>query len=153
MKKERKDKSFIKKPIYPGGTLAMRNFIRQHLVYPPEALKNGIEGTVSLKYTIDHKGNVIETHIIAGLGHGCDEEALRLVRLFKFEVPKTRGVRVTFHKNLHVHFRLPKQKPVAPPGPVAVSAQYVYTQAASSAKPSGGGYSYTVTITPKKKET
>ncbi len=151
MKKERKDKNFIKKPIYPGGSLAMRNFIREYLVYPPDALKKGIEGTVSLKYSIDHKGNVTDTHIIAGIGHGCDEEAQRLVRHFKFEVPKTRGVRVTFHKDIHVHFRLPKKKPAATP----VTTQYVYNVHApptQAAKPRGSAYNYTITITQNKKE-
>jgi len=122
----------------------MRNLIRENLVYPQEALQKGIVGTVSLKYTIDHKGNVTDTHIIAGLGYGCDEEAERLVRLFKFEVPKTRGVKVTFHKEIHVHFRLPKKKPL-PQKPIA---QYVYSPVSTSSKPVERGYSYTLTITP-----
>lgn len=151
MKKERKDKSFIKKPIYPGGSVAMRNFIRQHLVYPPAALEKGIEGTVTLKYTIDHHGNVTDTHVIAGLGHGCDDEAARVVRLFKFEVPKTRGVRVTFHKDIHVHFRLPKKQPLPTPSPASVSTQYVYTQPSKPTASVNSGYTYTITITPKTK--
>lgn len=152
MQKGRKDKSFIKKPIYTGGNAAMRNLIRENLVYPKEALQKSIEGTVSLKYTIDHKGNVTDTHIIAGLGYGCDEEAVRLVRMFKFEVPKTRGVKVAFHKDIHVHFRLPKKKP-APQKPVT---QYVYTSVSPATKPVGNAYSYTLTITTsenKKKPT
>lgn len=151
MKKERKDKSFIKKPIYPGGSVAMRNFIRQHLVYPPAALEKGIEGTVTMKYTIDHHGNVIDTHLIAGLGHGCDEEAARVVRLFKFDVSKTRGVRVTFHKDLHVHFRLPKKQPAPLPVASSVNTHYVYTQTPKPATPSNSGYSFTITITPSTK--
>lgn len=124
MKKERRDKNFIKKPIYPGGPAAMRTFIKENLKYPKTALEKKIEGTVSLKYTIDHNGKVIDTHIIAGIGHGCDEEAARLARLLKFEVPKTRGVKVQFHKDLHVHFRLPKVKQSPQQ---QVTTQYVYT--------------------------
>lgn len=123
----------------------MRSVIREHLAYPPAALEKRIEGTVTLKYTIDHKGNVVETHVIAGLGHGCDEEAARVVRLFKFDVPKTRGVKVKFHKDIHVHFRLPKTKPV----PKNITTQYIYSTTTS--KPSGSGYSYTVTIAPGSK--
>lgn len=129
----------------------MRDFIRQHLVYPNAALEKGIEGTVTIKYTIDHHGKVIDTHVIAGLGHGCDEEAARVVRLFKFDVPKTRGVRVTFHKDLHVHFRLPKKQPAAPPLAPTVGTQYVYTQTSKPETASNSGYSYTITITPKTK--
>jgi len=146
MKKERKDKNFIKKPIYPGGPSAMRIFIKENLKYPQEALEKRIEGTVTLKYTIDHRGHVVDTHIIAGLGHGCDEEAVRLVRLLKFEVPRTRGVKVMFHKDMHVPFRLPRNKVVKPK---PVSPNYVYTPAVkkdTGQKP-GKSLSYTITIT------
>ena len=111
MQKERKDKHFIKKPVYEGGLKALRAFISENKKYPEEALKARIEGTVYLKYTIDYKGNVIEAKVIKSVGHGCDEEAIRVVKLLKFKVPKNRGVRVKFHKNIQIHFRLPKEKP------------------------------------------
>ena len=146
MQKEKKGKHFIKKPIYPGGRDALKKFIGANLKYPKGALENKIEGTVSLKYTIDYKGNVIESHVISGLGHGCDEEALRLANMLKFEVPKSgRKVRVHFHKDLHIHFRLPKKKPQK-----KLQMSYQYTQSAPKAKSgkekSGGGYGYTITV-------
>lgn len=150
MQKEKKDKHFIKKPIYPGGPQAMRLFIRENLRYPEEALAQKTEGTVTLKYAIDHQGHVTEAKVVAGLGHGCDEEAVRLVKLLRFEVPKHRGVKVRFTKDIHIHFRLPK----AQPKPRVQTAQVQYT-VASAPKPSGaeeekkesgGGYTYTITI-------
>jgi len=51
---------------------------------------------------------VIDTKIITGLSHGCNEEADRLVRLLSFKVPKNRGFKGFFHKDLHIHFKLPK---------------------------------------------
>ncbi len=142
MKKGRKEKNFIQKPVYPGGPAAIRAFIRANLVYPTQALKSSIEGTVSLRYTIDHKGHVIDTHVISSLGSGCDEEAIRLVRLLKFEVPKTHGLKVQFHKDIHVHFRLPKRSKAEE----GAQTQFVYTT--SDATPDGPGYHYTVTISP-----
>ena len=111
MKKEAKDKHFIKKPIYEGGPKAMKKFIGENLRYPKEALENKIQGTVYVRYDIDRKGNVFDAKVIKGIGYGCDEEAMRLAKLLKFRVPKTRGVRVTFHKNIQIHFRLPKKTP------------------------------------------
>ena len=108
MKKEIKDKHFIKKPFYPGGDKAIKEFIRKHKRYPKEALDKKIEGTVSIRYTINYRGNVVRVKILAGLGHGCDEEASRIVKLLKFKVPKTRKARVQFQKNMHIHFKLPK---------------------------------------------
>ncbi len=146
MQKARKDKHFIKKPIYPGGRDALKKFIGANLKYPKEALENKIEGTVSLKYTVDYKGNVTESHVISGLSHGCNEEAMRLANLLKFEVPKSgRKVRVHFHKDLHIHFRLPKKKPQP-----KLQMSYQYTQTSpkpkSGKEKSGGGYGYTITV-------
>lgn len=108
MKKERKENSFIKKPIYPGGQKAMKAFIKENLRYPEEAIKHKVTGTVTLRYTINHLGKVTKAHVISGLGYGCDEEAIRLVKLFQFQVEKVRKLRVTFKKEIHIHFRKPK---------------------------------------------
>ena len=87
MKKEKKDKDFIKSAYFEGGRAALEAFVKKELRYPKEALQAKIEGTVSVRYTVDYKGKVIEAGIISGLGHGCDEEALRIVRKLQFKVP------------------------------------------------------------------
>ena len=129
MKKERKPKHFIKRPVYPGGLKAMREFISKELKYPEEALELGKEGVVRIKYDIDYKGNVFDTHILSGMGYGCDEEAERIVRLLKFEVEKTRKVKVVFHKSIQIRFKLPvvkKQKKKKPKPSIITSVQYNY---------------------------
>ena len=108
---KRRDKDFLKKPYYEGGLGALRQFIRKNLRYPQEAFKKKIEGRVHVKYSVDHKGKVIKAHVVKGLGHGCDEEALRLVKLLKFKVEKVRKMRVTFNKTIQIHFKIPPKKP------------------------------------------
>ncbi len=110
MKQQKKSKHFIKKPIYEGGPLAMRQFITKNLRYPKEALKEKIEGTVVVRYSINYKGKVVNAKIISGLGGGCEAEAKRLVHLLTFTVPRNRGVKALFHKDLQVHFKLPAEK-------------------------------------------
>ena len=111
MTKERKDNQFIKKPFYPGGNKAFKDFILKQLQYPQEAIDNKIEGTVVVKYDVDYKGNVIEANILKSIGHGCDEEAVRIIKLLKFEIPKgPRKLRVLFHKQTKIHFRIPIKK-------------------------------------------
>jgi len=129
MKKERKDHQFIKKPYYEGGITAMKNFITKNLSYPSAALQKKIEGTVYIRYTINYKGKVVDTKIVTGIGHGCNEEAIRLVKLLEFNVPKNRNLKAVFHKSLQIHFRLPKATPtkeVSPP-PSPMNIQYNYT--------------------------
>ena len=149
MQKEKKDKHFIHKPRFVGGANAMRKIIRENLRYPDEAMKNRIEGTVVVRYDIDHKGKVTDAKIIAGIGHGCDEEAIRLVHLFEFEVPKNRGVKVRFHKDIHIHFRLPARKEKPKPQTQAVPTSITYSITPSTkedAPPKPGSYSYTIDI-------
>jgi len=112
MSKEKKDNHFIKKPFYEGGITELRKFIKQNLKYPKEALEKKIEGTVLVRHDINHKGKVTGAKVLKGIGHGCDEEATRLIKLLKYEVPKgPRKLKVTFHKDTKINFRLPKVKP------------------------------------------
>ena len=153
MKKERKDHQFIKKPYYEGGITAMKDFIKTNLSYPSTALHQKVEGTVYVRYTINYKGKVIDARIIAGIGYGCDEEALRLVKLLEFIVPKNRNLKAVFHKDLQIHFRLPKAQPksVRTPPSTPLTIQYNYTtrkqklkKTIEKKKESGGSYDITI---------
>ncbi len=144
MKKERKDRHFIKKPRYPGGPKALKAFVSKHLRYPEEARKRGIQGTVTVRYTINQKGQVVHARVIAGLGHGCDEEAIRVVRLLRFDVPKNH-VRVLFHKTIHIHFQPGK------PAGVSTTVHYEITPSSGAEdepkkedKDEEGGYTWTI---------
>lgn len=160
MEKERKEKHFIQKPIYEGGLKAMKSFIKENLQYPKAALDSRIEGTVSLRYTINHKGKVVKVKIISGIGYGCDQEAERLVKELVFSASKNRGKRMVFHKSLQIHFRLPKKKTLpkldVPPTPETkapeVEPQIHYNYVKTDKKPrtdkkppkSSSGYSITI---------
>lgn len=91
----------------------MSKFIYDNLKYPEKALKEKKEGVVLLKIDIDHTGKVVGSKISKSVGFGCDEEAQRLCSLLKFEIPKNpRKLRVLFHKNIKIQFKLPKKKTV-----------------------------------------
>ncbi len=157
MKKEKKDKHFIKKPVYPGGLKAMRAFISQELKYPQEAIDHRIEGTVRIRYDIDYKGRVFATHLQNSIGYGCDEEAERLVKLLRFKVDKTRKMKVVFHKSIQINFKLPKEKKIKPKPatPTRINTiRYTYISSNSNSEEDVSGkqkttsktYNYTVKI-------
>lgn len=134
MQKEKKDKHFLKKAYYPGGMQAMKAFIKKQLQYPPQALQKGIQGNVQLMLTIDHKGHVRKVHILKHLGHGCDEEALRVARLLKFVVPplpNNKKVKRRFQKKLAIHFRLPRQENNSPQTPIVLYNYTTHTNTSS----------------------
>lgn len=152
-KNPRKPNSFLNKPIFEGGIKAIRALIKDNLKYPKEALAQKIEGSVKITYDVDYKGNVIKTKVIKGLGHGCDEEAERLVGMFKFKINKTRKVRVIFHKSIQINFKLPEQKNPPPKSnkKAGLSIQYQVTssekgKAKSEPKQERTSYSYTITV-------
>ena len=165
MKKEKKDKDFIKSAYYEGGKAALEAFVKKELRYPKEALQAKIEGTVSVRYTVDYKGNVIETGIISGLGHGCDEEALRIVRSLKFKVPNDGKIKSKYTRKLHIHFRLPgsgkdlpatKKTGAIPVTPLTYSYQLTTSTPAISVSPAAKkktSYEINITIAPPKAKT
>ena len=145
MQKKRKDNQFIKQAFYEGGNTAFRKFVSENLKYPQEALKNDIEGIVHLKIDIDHKGKVTGTKLMKGIGHGCDEEAKRIMKLAKYEVPANpKKLRVKFHKNVRIQFKKPKEK-VQPKKVIKEKAQPTPNKSMS--------ISYQITSTPKPQST
>jgi protein TonB len=145
-KRPRDPNQFIKPPGYDGGKKALDEFIRTHLVYPQSALENRIEGIVKVEYDLDHKGKVVKATTKSNLGHGCEEEAIRLVKLLRYSTLKHRGVKVSFHKSINIVFRLPKQ---VQQGQIT----YSYTTKPKSetkkeVKQKKGGAGYIITIKP-----
>lgn len=64
--------------------------------YPEEARKNGIEGSVRLRVTIDEKGNVTECTIVAGPGYGLNEAARDALKKFRFSPATQKGEPVRY---------------------------------------------------------
>lgn len=149
-----KDKKtlFIHQPQFKGGPKELTKFIYANLRYPKEAFEAGVEGTVFIEYDIDYQGNVVATRVLQGLGHGCDEEACRVVQMMKFDVERNRGVHVLFHQKVKVQFKKPKQAPVQPSLPQAqMQVAYTVTTATPSVpkaeeKPTEVTYSYTIRL-------
>ncbi len=131
--KSRKPESFIKQPNYLGGNKAMDQFIKENLLYPEEALKNKVVGIVAVEIDIDVFGKVSSAKVKHGIGYGCDEEAIRLVQLLKFEKKKYKGMYVVFHKTINIQFCIHEAR--NPP----VQVSYHYKE-----KTSGTTYNYTI---------
>lgn len=139
-KNRHKANSVIRPPAYPGGRKGLDEFIKSNLRYPEEAIKNGVQGTVSVDYDVDVFGNVQKTKIKHGIGYGCDEEAMRLVKELKFSKKKYQGMHVVFHQNINIHFRLPGPPPPAPEQTIR------YTITVEQRKEGGQSESYNYTI-------
>lgn len=138
MNQHPKKYNMLKMPQYPGGRKAFQEFIAKNVRYPKEAEAANIEGSVIVGYDITDNGIVQNPHIIKGLGYGCDEEALRVVGLLRYEKVKNRRVRVKMSTKTTLHFNLNK-----------VSITYSVSgtpNAEKSSPPEAESYSYTITL-------
>lgn len=103
----RQGKEFLRLPRYEGGNAALRAYIENNMQYPEQARSMCIEGDVHVKFDVAESGHVIEAHVVRGIGGGCDEEALRLVRSLMFKPVRNRGRHVIAHHDIILLFRLP----------------------------------------------
>lgn len=68
-------------PEFPGGQDAMNTFLDKNLKYPQTAKDKGIQGKVWLGFTVQKDGKVTDVEVLRGIGGGCDEEAVRVLKL------------------------------------------------------------------------
>jgi protein TonB len=90
------------KPRYPGGDSELKKYLSLNLHYPNPALEQKVEGEVLVGFIIDTEGAISDVKIIRGIGYGCDEEAVRVVK----EMPQWRPACVK-GKKIKVAYRLP----------------------------------------------
>ncbi len=67
-------------PAFPGGETAFYEYISKNLEYPKEALREKVEGSVNVEFTVSTDGSLNDIQVVKGIGFGCDEEAQRLIR-------------------------------------------------------------------------
>lgn len=94
-----------------GGYTAFREYLKKELEYPEKALKDGIEGTVKLRFVVAVDGTLQDVKVVRGLSEECDVEAVRLLK----EGPKwypaiQKGRRTARPVEVSVPFRLESQR-------------------------------------------
>ncbi|OFY11846.1 MAG: hypothetical protein A2X11_03660 [Bacteroidetes bacterium GWE2_42_24] len=67
-------------PEFPGGEQGRLEYLSSHIIYPQIARETHIQGTVYIGFVIEKDGSISNTEIKRGIGGGCDEEALRVIR-------------------------------------------------------------------------
>ena len=91
-----------------GGKRAYDKYLQSSIRYPQQALENKIKGRVTVQFTVRADGSLDEFNVIKGLGHGCDEEVMRLVKQGPKWSPTTEdSVPVESEVRVRVKFALP----------------------------------------------
>ena len=71
------DEDHIEKAKYMGD---LKKYYKDNLLYPIAAQKNQVEGNVRVSFKVNKNGELSHVKVVEGIGSGCDEEALRLVK-------------------------------------------------------------------------
>ena len=66
-------------PSFLGGNEALLKYIMEHIVYPPDAVANGIQGTVYLRFVVSSTGEVTGVEVTRSVDPLLDSEAKRVV--------------------------------------------------------------------------
>ncbi|HEX8041842.1 MAG TPA: TonB family protein [Chryseosolibacter sp.] len=92
-----------------GGRTAFRRYLLKSVQYPGDALNNKVEGKVTVRFTVHPDGKLADFEVIRGLGHGCDEELMRLIREGPAWKPATQaGTPVADRVKVSLKFQLPR---------------------------------------------
>ncbi|WP_439185578.1 TonB family protein [Carboxylicivirga taeanensis] len=94
-------------PKFPGGTAALLKYISSNVKYPVICQENGVQGSVSVSFVINEKGEVTNVKAYRGSDPNLEREALRVVQSMPRWTPgKQRGRAVKVSYTVPVRFRL-----------------------------------------------
>lgn len=79
--------------------------LQRNVNYPDAARKESVVGKVFVKAFINENGEATRAEIVKGLGYGCDEEALWVIKNSRFKPGKKNGSRVKVQFTLSLTFR------------------------------------------------
>jgi len=90
-----------------GGLNAFYEYVSKNLQYPLIARRNNISGRVYIEFVVEKDGSLTDVKLIKGIGGGCDEEAIRIIKSApRWNPGKQRGRPVRVKMVLPILFRL-----------------------------------------------
>lgn len=94
-------------PEFPGGNDSLIAYLSTSITYPAPAKSEGIEGKVFVNFIINKDGSIGEVKAMKGPGHGCNEEAVRVISQMPDWTPGLKdGKEVKVSFNIPISFNL-----------------------------------------------
>ena len=107
-KRIRKVDKRVAKAQKPRG---FEQYLKDSLRYPKRARRYKVEGEVILSAVVDDRGQLIKIQVLEGLGYGCNQEAIRLLKSAPRWTPAVGMEWADEQKEIFiVNFQLPKRK-------------------------------------------
>lgn len=94
-------------PQYPGGQIAMLKYLMENIKYPEQAMKEGIQGRVTVRFIVEKDGSISDVKPILSVHPLLNKEAVRVVESMpKWSPGKQNGKPVRVRFNVPVMFKL-----------------------------------------------
>ncbi len=94
-----------------GGRRAFKKYLEDKLIYPQQAIANNVEGKVTIQFIVEPTGKLSNFNVVKGIGSGCDEELIRLIKQGpRWSATKRNDELVKSRVRVRMRFSLPKKK-------------------------------------------
>ena len=94
-------------PQFPGGQIAMLKYLMKNIKYPEQAMKEGIQGRVTVRFIVEKDGSISDVKPILSVHPLLNKEAVRVVESMpKWSPGKQNGKPVRVRFNVPVMFKL-----------------------------------------------
>ena len=97
-------------PEFPGGLDAFARYLSKNIRYPAVARENNTQGRVIVSFVCEKDGSLTDVKVARGIGDGCDEEAVRVIKAsphWKPGIQNGRPVRVAY--SVPINFTLSEE--------------------------------------------
>lgn len=92
---------------FPGGDVALSDWMRKNMKYPEECRKQGIQGRVVISFVVNKDGSIVDLETVRSPHPALAEEGLRVVKSMpKWKPAKENGKVVRSRFNVPIMFRL-----------------------------------------------
>ena len=93
-------------PSFPGGSLALMQYIREHLRYPKDSIGSTVTGRVLVGFVVNEDGSLSDVKVMKSLTPAMDEEAIRVVKSMpKWKPGKQNGKAVKIKYTVPVYIK------------------------------------------------
>ncbi|WP_343524923.1 TonB family protein [Pedobacter sp.] len=94
-------------PEFNGGAKAWAKYMERNLRYPSRAQEEGASGKVFVSFVVEKDGSITDVSVIKGIGFGCDEEAIKVIKKSPLWKPgKNKGIPVRVRYNMAINFQI-----------------------------------------------
>ena len=95
--------------IFPNGYIEWIKILKDSIKYPEKARDLNIQGKIIAEFKVNNNGSIYDINIIHGIGGGCDEEVIRVLKLMPKLKPSTQnGITMPIQCQLPLNFILPQ---------------------------------------------